>query len=29
MFGEEIGYMSSNTDELSEGMKAKIDEKVK
>lgn len=29
MFGEEIGYMSSNTDELSEGMKAKIDHKVK
>ena len=29
MFGEEIGYMSSNTEELSEGMKAKIDEKVK
>lgn len=29
MFGEELGYMSSSTDELSEEMKAKIDQKVK
>lgn len=29
MFGEEVGYMSSSTDELSEEMKAKIDQKVK
>ena len=29
MFGEEVGYMSSSTDELSEEMKARIDQKVK
>lgn len=29
MFGEELGYMSSSTEDLSEEMKAKIDEKVK
>ena len=29
MFGEDLGYMSSNTKDLSEGMKAKVDEKVK
>lgn len=29
MFGEEVGYMSSNNDELSEEMKAKIDTLVK
>lgn len=29
MFGEELGFMSSNTEDLSEEMKAKIDEKVK
>jgi ATP-dependent metalloprotease len=29
MFGEDLGYMSSSTDELSEEMKAKIDRKVK
>jgi len=29
MFGEELGYMSSSTEELSEEMKAKIDDKVK
>ena len=29
MFGEEVGYMSSQTDELSEDMKAKIDNLVK
>lgn len=29
MFGEEVGYMSSSTEELSEEMKAQIDTKVK
>jgi ATP-dependent metalloprotease len=29
MFGEDLGYMSSNTEDLSEEMKAKIDFKVK
>ena len=29
MFGEEVGYVSSNTDQLSEEMKAKIDAQVK
>lgn len=29
MFGEELGYMSSSTEELSEDMKSKIDDKVK
>ena len=29
MFGEDVGYMSSETDELSEEMKAQIDAKVK
>jgi hypothetical protein len=29
MFGEDLGYMSSSTDELSEEMKTKIDNKVK
>ena len=29
MFGEELGYMSSNTDDLSEEMKSRIDNKVK
>ena len=29
MFGEDVGYMSSQTDQLSEEMKAKIDSKVK
>lgn len=29
MFGEDVGYMSSQTNELSEEMKAKIDSKVK
>jgi len=29
MFGEEVGYVSSNNDQLSEEMKAKIDVQVK
>ena len=29
MFGEDVGYMSSQTDELSEDRKAKIDNLVK
>lgn len=29
MFGEDVGYMSSSTDDLSEEMKAQIDAKVK
>lgn len=29
MFGEDLGYMSSSMDDLSEEMKAKVDEKVK
>jgi cell division protease FtsH len=29
MFGEEVGYMSSSTDDLSEEMKARIDKQVK
>ena len=29
MFGDDVGYMSSQTDQLSEEMKAKIDSKVK
>jgi ATP-dependent metalloprotease len=29
MFGEDVGYMSSQTDQLSEEMKAKIDSQVK
>lgn len=29
MFGEEVGFMSSTTEELSEEMKAQIDTKVK
>ena len=29
MFGEDVGYMSSSTEDLSEEMKAKIDSKVK
>jgi hypothetical protein len=29
MFGEDVGYMSSETDQLSEEMKGKIDDQVK